>query len=358
MEKIKFITDTACDIPLSTALAQGVEEAPLTVTILGKTYRESYDISPQEFYDLCGQTNELPVSAGVNSTEYYARLEKAWEEGYTAVCIVCINARGSVCYTAACHARDDFFEEHPEARDSLRIELVDSRTYSIAYGIPVMKAARMAKDGKSLDEILSFFDDWFDRVEIYFCPLTFEYVKRSGRVSRTIAFVGDALGIRPVIHIIEGKTAADAKVRGNSKITEAMEKIAASRMLPAGDYGILVGTPRELAEDLERRLTRYTGHPPAVVESAGPCITINGGPQLVAFCCLNRVPRGEYGITGQLYRAAGTVAGAAAKTAAAAAETVAGTAAKTAAAAAKAGEELLKNVADKLGRQQTGPEEK
>ena len=52
LEKIKFITDTACDIPLSTALAQGVEEAPLTVTILGKSYRESYDISPQEFYEL------------------------------------------------------------------------------------------------------------------------------------------------------------------------------------------------------------------------------------------------------------------------------------------------------------------
>ena len=80
MEKIKFITDTACDIPLSTALAQGVEEAPLTVTVLGRTYRESYDISPQEFYDLCGQSKELPVSAGVNSTEYYTRLERAWEE--------------------------------------------------------------------------------------------------------------------------------------------------------------------------------------------------------------------------------------------------------------------------------------
>lgn len=339
MEKIKFITDTACDIPLSTAMAQGVEEAPLTVTVLGKTYRESYDISPQEFYELCTRSKELPVSAGVNSTEYYARLEAAWKEGYTAVCIVCINARGSVCYTAATHAREDFFEDHPEAQGRLRVEIVDSRTYSIAYGIPVMKAARMAKNGKSLDEILGFFDDWFDRVEIYFCPLSFDYVKRSGRVSRTIAFVGDALGIRPVIHIIEGHTAADAKVRGNGKITEAMEKIAMNRMLPAGDYGILVGTPRELAEDLERRLTRYTGHSPAVVESAGPCITINGGPQLVAFCCLSRTPRGEFGVTGKLYRTAETVAGAAAAAAA-----------KTVETAAKMGEELLKNVADKLNK--------
>lgn len=350
MEKIKFITDTACDIPLSTALAQGVEEAPLTVTILGKTYRESYDISPQEFYDLCGQSKELPVSAGVNSAEYYTRLEAAWREGYDAVCIVCINARGSVCYTAACHARDDFFEDHPEVQGKLRVEIVDSRTYSIAYGIAVMKAARMAKNGSSLDDILSFFDDWFDRVEIYFCPLSFDYVRRSGRVSRTIAFVGETLGIRPVIHIIEGHTAADAKVRGNGKITGAMEKIAMNRMLPAGDYGILVGTPRDLAEDLERRLTQYTGHPPAVVESAGPCITINGGPALVAFCCLSRTPRGQFGVTGRLYRTAGTVAGTVAEAAVAAAETAAKTAVKTAAAAARAGEELIKNVTDRLGK--------
>lgn len=346
MEKIKFITDTACDIPLSTALAQGVEVAPLTVTVLGKTYRESYDITPQEFYELCDKSKELPVSAGVNVTEYYTRLEQAWKDGYTAACVVCINARGSVCYTAACQARDDFFEEHPEAEGTFRVEVVDSRTYSIAYGIPVMRAARLAKNGKTLDEILGFFDDWFDRVEIYFCPLTFEFVKRSGRVSRTIAFVGDALGIRPIIHIIEGHTAADAKVRGNSRITEAMEKIAVNRMLPAGDYGILVGTPRELAEDLDRRLTQYTGHPPAVVESAGPCITINGGPRLLGFCFLSRVPRGQFGVTGKLYHTAETVAEAAAKTATAAAET----AAKTAAAAAKVGEEILKNVADKLNK--------
>ena len=81
MEKIKFITDTACDIPLSTAFAQGVEEAPLTVTVLGKTYREGYDISPQEFYQLCAKSKELPVSAGVNYTEYHTRIVKAWEIG-------------------------------------------------------------------------------------------------------------------------------------------------------------------------------------------------------------------------------------------------------------------------------------
>ncbi len=346
MEKIRFITDTACDIPLSTALAHGVEEAPLTVAVLGKTYREGYDITPQEFYALCAKSKEMPVSAGVNSLEYQSRIEAAWKDGCTAVCIVCINARGSVSYTAACRARDDFFQENPEAQGKLRIEVVDSRTYSIAYGIPVMKAARMAREGKSLEEILAFFDDWFDRVEIYFCPLTFEYVRRSGRVSRTIAFVGDTLGIRPVIHIIEGKTAADAKVRGDRKVPEAMEKIAAARMLPAADYGILVGTPRELAVDLEERLTRFTGHPPAAVESAGPCITINGGPRLVACCFLNRTPRGEFGITGKLYRTAETMAEAAAKTAAVAAETVA----DAAAAAAKRGEEILRNVADKLNK--------
>ena len=339
MEKIRFITDTACDIPLSTAQANGVEEAPLTVTVLGKTYREGYEITPQEFYALCAKSKDLPVSAGVNSTEYQSRIESAWRDGCASVCIVCINARGSVSYSAACRARDDFFEEHPEARGALRVEVVDSRTYSIAYGIPVMKAAKMAREGKGLEEILAFFDDWFDRVEIYFCPLTFEYVRRSGRVSKRIAFAGELLGIRPIIHIIEGKTAAVAKVRGDKKVPEAMEKIAADRMLPAADYGILVGTPRELAVDLEERLTRFTGHGPAAVESAGPCITINGGPRLVACCFLNRVPRGEFGITGRLYRTAETVA----EAAAAAAETVA----DAAAAAAKRGEELLRSVADK-----------
>lgn len=292
MDRIKFITDSACDIPVQVAERYEIDLVPLTVTVDGTTYREAYDISPDEFYAFCETCKELPISAGVNSTEYVKRFQIAYDQGYDQVCVVCINSGGSVTYTAACNARDDFYEEHPEARPRMRIEIVDSRTYSIAYGIPVLKASQMHRAGAKLSEILTFFSDWFDRVEIYFAPLTFDFVKRSGRVSSTVAFVGQALGIRPIVSIIEGKTKTAATIRGESRVVDGFVKIFQERHQKNAPYGILVGTVPEMAKAMEQQLETLVGYPSEGIFQAGPAITINGGPKLLAFCFLSKEPRG------------------------------------------------------------------
>lgn len=300
MERIKFITDSACDIPVEIANGYDIDIVPLTVTVDGATYREAYDLTPEEFYKLCDSCKELPKSAGASIDGYIRRFEAAWQEGYDQVCVVCINSQGSVTYSSACHARDAFFEEHPDARPRLGIEIVDSRTYSIAYGLPVLAASRMHRAGAKLSEILTYMADWFDRVEIYFAPLTFDFVKRSGRVSGTAAFVGEALGIRPIVSIIEGKTHTAATVRGDSKIIGGFLKIFQERCQKDSPYGILVGTVGEMAREMSQKLEALTGQAPACIYQAGPAITINGGPKLLAFCFLSKEPRGQSGLIEKL----------------------------------------------------------
>ncbi len=301
MDRIKFITDSACDIPLQVAQGFDVDVAPLTVTVDGVTYREAYDLSPQEFYALCGTCKELPMSAGVNSTEYASRFLSAYQAGYDQVCVVCINSGGSMSYASACRARDDFYDDHPEARPRMRIEIVDSRTYSIAYGIPVLTASQMHKAGAKLSDILAYFSDWFDRVEIYFTPFSFDFVKRSGRVSGTAAFVGEALGIRPIVSIIEGKTRTAATLRGDGKVVGGFLKTFQERCQKDTPYGILVGTMGEMAKELSQRLEVLAGYPPVGIYQAGPAITINGGPKLLAFCFLSDEPRGQSGLIDKLH---------------------------------------------------------
>ncbi len=286
VEKIRFITDTACDIPLDVAENYGIDVAPLTVAVDGVTYKESYEITPQKFYQLCRECKELPVSSGVNAQEYLERYEKALRDGCTNVCVVCINSGGSMCYASANRAREEFYEEHPDARQKMEIEILDSRTYSIAYGIPVLRAAEMHRRGVALADIRAFFQDWFDRVEIYFAPLTFDFVKRSGRVSGITCLAGQALGLRPIIDIIEGKTHAAAVVRGDRNVPGAIVKIAQERAVKGTPYGILVGTVTGLAEDLSAKLQKAIGDGLAGIFSAGPAITINGGPDLLAMCFL------------------------------------------------------------------------
>lgn len=302
MNHIKFITDSACDIPLQVAETYAVDIVPLTVTVDGTTYKEGYEISPEEFYALCETCKELPISAGVNAGEYLDRFEAAIRQGYEQVCVVCINGGGSNTYHAACLARDEFYDIHPDARPKMRIEIVDSRTYSIAYGIPVLKAAQMHKMGARLSDVLAFFSDWFDRVEIYFAPLTFDFVKRSGRVSTASAFVGQALGLRPIISIIEGKTESVAIPRGDSKVIPAFLKLFQERQLSGSSYGLLVGTVPDMAADMAAQMDVIAGYPPECINQAGPAITINGGPKLLACCFLSKEPRGKSGLIDKLYQ--------------------------------------------------------
>ena len=107
----------------------------------------------------------------------------------------------------------------------LEIHIVDSGTYSLAYGWPTMQAAKMAKSGKSVEEILLWLEDYFSSVEIYLGCYTLEYAKKSGRISAAAAFVGDVLGLRPIIAMIGGGTKVVDKVRG--------EKNVAPRLLQA-----------------------------------------------------------------------------------------------------------------------------
>ena len=80
-------------------------------------------------------------------------------------------------------AKEQFFEECPEAQGKFQIHVVDSLTYTAGYGYCVVEAPKKARKGCTSDEILAYLNDWFSCVEIYFAPYSLEQVKRSGRVS-------------------------------------------------------------------------------------------------------------------------------------------------------------------------------
>ena len=158
MTKIKISTDSTSDIPASFREELNISVLPLTILADGKEYRDGVDITPAEFYKILDEATVLPVSSQVRATEYLSLYQKVAEEGYTDLIHVSINAKGSGTYQAAVMSRDMFFEEHPEAK--LNIHIIDSRTYSMAYGMAVVEAARMANDGASVEEITAHIQEW------------------------------------------------------------------------------------------------------------------------------------------------------------------------------------------------------
>ena len=253
-EKIFFITDSACDIPAKDE--QELENLcilPIPVTADGKGYYERESFTPEEFYDLIDSCENIPSTSHIPAIAFQEKYEQAWEKGYTHLVVVTIYSGASAMYQSALMAKNAFLEEHP---DAMRIEVIDSNCYAMGYGYPIIQACHKALEGESFENVVSYIKDYLSRVKIYFSPFTLKYVKKSGRVSCTAAFVGELIGLRPVISAV-GTTNIVEKVRGNAAILTTMVKFFKEQRSKAEEkapYMILVARDTEMSEEIGERV--------------------------------------------------------------------------------------------------------
>ena len=263
MSKIKISTDSTSDIPASFREELNISVLPLTILHEGKEYRDGVDITPTEFYKILDEASVLPVSSQVRATDLIH---------------VSINSKGSGTYQAAVMSRDMFFEEHPEAK--LTIHIIDSQTYSMAYGMAVIEAAQMAKNGASVEEIKAHIADWVEHTRPMFVPLNLKCVKKSGRISPAAAFVGDAIGLKPLITFEEGEAKILSKIRGEAKAIAALVDMCRKERRPGTSYSLVYGSNPAALEALKEAVADFD-QPPMAVYNVGCIIGINTGPNMI-----------------------------------------------------------------------------
>jgi len=281
MQKVRITTDSTADIPQDLREELGIAVLPLTILVREKEYRDGVDITPEEFYPILDAAEELPVSSQVAQRLYMVLFEQAWREGCTDLIHVSINAKGSGTYQAGVIAQEEFYEAHPEAKESIRIRLIDSGTYSMAYGIPVAEAARMARERAPVREIEAFLEDWLAHARPMFVPLDLKCVKKSGRISPAAAFVGDAIGLKPLITFEDGEAKILGKARGEAKAINLLVETCLKERRPGTSYALVHGRNLETFQRLKEACAQVMDQPPMAEYPVGCVISINTGPNMV-----------------------------------------------------------------------------
>lgn len=281
MTKIKISTDSTADIPQSFCEELNISVLPLTVVVDEKEYRDGVDITPQEFYRIIDASKKLPVSSQVASVLYTELFEETWKAGYTDLIQVTINSKGSGTYQAAVLSRDLFYEEHPEAKEQLSIHLIDSQTYSMAYGIGVIEGAQMVRQGASVAEVIAHIEEWLAHTRPLFVPLNLRCVKKSGRISPAAAFAGDAIGLKPLITFEEGEARIIGKVRGERKAISALVEQCQKERRPGTNYALVYGSNQEAFGALKEACAQIMDQPPIAEYPVGCVIAINTGPDMI-----------------------------------------------------------------------------
>ncbi len=202
---IKFIIDSASDMLPEEAKALGLIHVPLTVRFDEEEYQDGVTISHKEFYEKLIESDVLPKTSQITPVTFAEAYEKVVANGDTAI-VITLSSKLSGTYQSAVIAAQEY---------EGRVFVVDSENVALGERIIILRALELAKEGLSAEEIVAKLDEEKKKVRVIALFDTLEYLKKGGRISGTVAFVGGVLAIKPVIQVIDGEIRQVGKARGS-----------------------------------------------------------------------------------------------------------------------------------------------
>lgn len=279
MSKTVLLTDSACDLSPALEEQYHIDILPFHITVDGEGYTERQDFTCEEYYEMLGRCKEIPKTSQITSLRFLEQFLRYDNEGVDNVICVTINSAGSNTYNAARMARSQFAEERPDSR--MHIYVIDSHTYSMTYGYPLVQAAKKLAGGADVKTVLEYLEGVFARTEIVLAMYTLRFAKKSGHISAAAAFAGELLGLRPIITLIDDKTKTVAKVRGDAAVMPALVQYAKEHMEPGAEY-LVGGTDLENCKMLAKLCKKELGRAPVDLFLLGAAVATNTGPNAVA----------------------------------------------------------------------------
>ena len=206
---IRIVTDSAADFEIGEYQERNITCIPLTVMFGDAEYQETVNLDKDGFYRLLHETGEFPKTAQASPSSLMDLIEEARACGDDLIYICLSSALSGTCQTAMMTAEDSEYG---------RVFVVDSRNATGGQRMLVEYAAKLRDEGKNAEEIIAGVESIRDRVVLYACMDTLEYLYRGGRISHTVYTIGSLAQIKPIITIDQkGAVEVPAKAMGMRK---------------------------------------------------------------------------------------------------------------------------------------------
>jgi DegV family protein with EDD domain len=273
---VKVVTDSTSDLTPETASELGITVVPLNVhfgTEIGtETYRDGVDLTAEDFYRKLEQSKTLPTtSAPAPGTfaEVYDKLAKETDE----ILAITISSKLSATYKAAVDGKE-------LRKSKCRLEIIDSLSAMVGLGLIVISAAKAAKAGASLDEVIDVVRSSMGRVDFRLAFDTLEYLRKGGRIGTAQAFLGSVLKVNPILTIRDGLTEGVTRVRCRAKAIDYLCNFVMS-FPDVEEVAIEDATTPDEAKILAERL--YSRFPRERIYwmKVGPVIGTHVGPHVL-----------------------------------------------------------------------------
>ncbi len=274
---VRVVTDSVSDISPAVADALGITVVPLNIVIDGVTYRDGVDLTTDEFYRRLESEQVQPTTSTPAPhvfTEFYDRLA----EEADGILVITIGSKLSATGDSALKAIDAM-------RKKCRVAVVVSELAMMAEGLLVVAAARAAREGATLDELIEITRRNIPRVGIRIAFDTLEYLKRGGRIGKAQALLGSMLGINPILGIKDGEVFPFARERSRAKAIDYMCRFVAGYS-QIEELAVEDATTPEETRAFVKRLGEKFPEQRIFLSKVSPVIGTNVGPRVIGVAVL------------------------------------------------------------------------
>lgn len=285
---IKIVTDSAADIPKSIAEELDIEILPFMINIDGKQIVADKNLTPQEFYKMVENCVEIPSTSQMSPADLEDIYRKIGAEN--TIIHITMSARGSginnTSNLVAGQLNDEGFD----------ITVIDSGKFTMIIGDTVIKAAKMARNGASKQEIIDFANENYARDTAYFLVDDLTFLKKGGRIKATTMAISKVLDIKPILFINDGLVEATRKVRGLKKSLSVLVDFIEERMENPEENEVMIldSDAPDKVEAIEEMIRERIKPKAITYAKIGPVITCHAGPGLVGVYFKHKKPYIEY----------------------------------------------------------------
>ncbi len=219
MSRIGIVTDSTSDIPSELIQKYNIKVIPLYVNFEEASFLDGVDITKKQFYEKLRNVKVLPKSAQPSPADFVEAYKEVLKD-FDSIISIHISKKMSGTIESAERAKKEL---------GMDIEIIDSELVHLPLGIVVLKAAQLANEGHSKDEIIRSVMEYKGKINVLFIPKTLKYLIMGGRIGRAKGLIASILEINPILTLHLGEVSQYKTTRrwnqAKSELIEALKSM-------------------------------------------------------------------------------------------------------------------------------------
>ncbi len=276
---IKIVTDTTCDLPSAMVEEYDITIVPINIHFGTESYKEGVNMDWDLFYRRIDELGIIPTTSQPSVGEFAEVYRRLAGEGADVIISTHVTGKLSGTYQSAVMASQ-------EVADEVKVYPHDSLAGSAVLGLACVEASRMAREGRSPEDIIARLDEIRSRANVLLTLENLEYSRKSGRVGGLAAALASVLNLKPIVDLQDGLLDVVEKVRSRRKSLNRVLDIMEERVGTATpiNLGVVHARAPEVGQEmLSRAEDRFTCRE-TYLHDLCASLTVHFGPGTIGVC--------------------------------------------------------------------------